>query len=57
MRDLNRIDNILKRLEKVWKKYPDLRLSQLIVNVYSSDLNYYIEDEDFIENIEEYYKL
>lgn len=57
MREPNRIDIILKRLEKVWKKYPDLRLSQLIVNVYSSDLNYYIEDEDFIENIEEYYKL
>lgn len=56
MRDPNRIDDILKRLEKVWKKYPDLRISQLIVNVYSSDLNYYIEDEDFIENIEEYYK-
>ena len=30
MRDPNRIPEILKELEKIWSKYPDLRLGQLI---------------------------
>lgn len=57
MRDINRIDKILEDLGKIWKKYPDLRLTQLIVNVMSacgSDL-YYVEDEKFIKILKEYY--
>jgi len=59
MRDPNRIPEILKELEKVWSKYPDLRLGQLIINLSyvkrrNSGLNrenviYYEEDEDFLE--------
>ena len=57
MRDPNRIINILSRLKKVWEKYPDMRLTQLILNVESNDTPflYYKEDEDFINSIEEYY--
>lgn len=57
MRDINRIDKILEDFGKIWKKYPDLRLTQLIVNVMSacgSDL-YYVEDEKFIKILKEYY--
>ena len=59
MRDPNRIPEILKELEKIWSKYPDLRLGQLIINLSyvkrrNSGLNrenviYYEEDEDFLE--------
>jgi len=69
MRDPKRIDEILERLAKVWKQYPDLRLSQLILNI---DLDhdgptdgwprlFYMEDSELIEEIEKitnriYYK-
>jgi len=59
MRDPNRIPEILKELEKIWSKYPDLRLGQLIINLSyvkrrNSGLNrenviYYEEDENFLE--------
>ena len=51
MRDIKRIEPFLKDIEKVWKKYPDLRFMQMINNVmasYRSDL-FYIEDEDFMK--------
>lgn len=60
MRDPKRIPKILKRLKKIWEKNPDLRLAQLIGNVYpctSSDYidPYYIEDEPFLKRMEEFY--
>ena len=59
MRDVKRIPKILKRLEKIWKAHPDLRLGQLIINVTrqpSLPLPYDIEDEALISNIEKYYQ-
>lgn len=59
MRDINRIDEILAQLGEFWKKYPDLRLGQLIVNTgiqENSLLFYNIEDQDFIDFIINYYK-
>ena len=32
MRDPKRIQIILKKLEKIWEKYPDMRLGQLLEN-------------------------
>jgi len=55
MRDPKRIPKILKRLQKVWNKNPDLRLAQLLGNVWRGD-PYYVEDEKFITEIEELYK-
>ena len=59
MRNPNRIPEILKELEKIWSKYPDLRLGQLIIDLSyvkrrNSGLNrenviYYEEDENFLE--------
>lgn len=60
MRDVKRIPMILKRLEEIWAKHPDLRLGQLIEN-FRFCLNqkkihiYGIEDEEFIEELEEVY--
>lgn len=57
MRDIERIDKILQEISEVWKRYPDLRFTQLIVNVMSargSDL-YYMEDEKFIKILKEFY--
>lgn len=55
MRDINRIDRILDRLKTLWKKYPDLRLGQLILNVLQDPALYYIEDAELIDLLEEYY--
>ena len=55
MRDPERIPVILERLRKVWEKYPDLRLGQLIINVFGDA--YYIEDEKLVEALESYYKI
>ena len=55
MRDPNRIDNILAAVGDVWKQYPDLRLGQLLVNVYPSMVLYYKEDEDLVEGVKEFY--
>tara|TARA_R110002074_G_scaffold402324_1_gene606973 strand:- start:22947 stop:23138 length:192 start_codon:yes stop_codon:yes gene_type:complete len=32
MRDPDRIDPIIDKLRELWKKYPDLRLGQLVKN-------------------------
>jgi uncharacterized protein YihD (DUF1040 family) len=56
MRDINRIDRILAKLGEVWKKYPQLRLGQLILNVINEPTLYYIEDQDLIDSIIDYYK-
>ena len=55
MRDINRIDLILDRLEILWKKHPDLRLGQLILNVLQDPALYYVEDEQLIDLLEEFY--
>lgn len=61
MRDPKRIPKILQRLRKVWEAYPDLRLGQLIENVFPNTSmiqrsSYYKEDEDFMKILEEFYK-
>ena len=55
MRSADRILNILARLSKIWEKYPDLRLGQLLLNCFSDPLLYYIEDDKLIEALESHY--
>lgn len=55
MRDINRIDLILDRLKALWKRNPDLRLGQLILNVLQDPTLYYIEDEQLIDVLEKTY--
>ena len=58
MRDINRIKPFLERFEEIWKKYPDLRFGQLINNIFGdlASVLYYLEDDEIIEIIEEFYK-
>lgn len=58
MRDPKRIYTIADDLTHCWIKSPDLRLGQIISNVMRScgtDL-FYIEDEDLIRKIKDYFK-
>lgn len=52
MRDPNRIHPILLDLERVWQRYPDLRLGQLLLNLVDPghDL-YYLEDDKLDEKL------
>lgn len=56
MRDINRIDNFLNEIGKIWKKYPDLRFAQFITNLtmYRTDL-YYVEEDEFLSILKEFY--
>jgi uncharacterized protein YihD (DUF1040 family) len=45
MRDPKRIKRILELIQNIWEQHPDLRLCQLIGNVFPGD-NYHIEDDD-----------
>ena len=58
MRDINRIDPFLERLGKVWKKVPDWRFGQLMVNVFGSlDQDPFSpEDDKMIEYFEDFFK-
>jgi len=51
MRDPKRIPKILKEIEKVWEKYPDMRLGQLITNVIEEEFLFYIEDESLVKEL------
>ena len=55
MRDLNRIPETLKELEILWKRYPDWRLGQLIVNLNREltlrDDPFYLEDDKLLKII------
>lgn len=55
MRDPNRIDNVLAAIGNVWKQYPDLRLGQLLSNVYHDPALYYVEDDKLVEEVQNYY--
>jgi uncharacterized protein YihD (DUF1040 family) len=54
MRNPNRIKPLLKLIEEIWEKYPDLRLCQLIGNVAPYD-NYHVEDDDLKNRLKEMY--
>ena len=53
MRDPNRIEPTLKVIAEVWKKYPDLRLGQIIVIAASKAVPngdpFMMEDDKLIE--------
>lgn len=57
MRNPDRIDRVLNTISRVWKKYPDLRLGQLIVNVIPEDRIYYTEDDILEAEINKRYNI
>ena len=58
MKDPKRIKKVLREIEKVWKKYPDLRLMQLLGNVWTEEQfdSYYIEDKILLRYLKRYKK-
>lgn len=50
MRDPDRIPVILAQIEQLWERYPDLRLGQLILNIFRDDF-YHVEDEDLVRRL------
>jgi uncharacterized protein YihD (DUF1040 family) len=53
MRDKKRIKRILKKVEKIWMYFPDLRLGQLIQNWARENRDsYYLEDNDLEEQLD-----
>lgn len=49
------IDTALERIREVWMAHPELRLGQLLSNVKSNSGLYYIEDEDLVNKVEDFY--
>lgn len=51
MRDLERIDRICQKLNRVWKEIPDQRLGQLLENyIFGRDSqNLWFQDDDCTE--------
>ncbi len=58
MRDPNRIEPILNEIRRIWTACPDLRLSQIIVNVIRSPEPcpqvFYFEDEELLKRLRAY---
>lgn len=56
MRDINRIDKFCWRLAEAWKKVPDWRFGQLMVNCLGAmDRDpFFPEDDEMIEYIEQF---
>lgn len=57
MRNPDRIDRVLNTISRVWKKYPGLRLGQLIINVIPEDRIYYTEDDILEAEINKRYNI
>lgn len=57
MRDPNRIKPYLQIIEQIWEKYPDLRFSQLVLNVFTQNSDYYKEDEETYQMFKNLYQI
>ena len=53
-RDPERIDGVLEVVARIWKRFPDLRLGQLIENATEGD-SYYYEDEQLVRLLRDLY--
>jgi len=58
MRDPERIKPMLDMVRTVWRRDPDLRLAQLIMNcgAEGEDL-YYVEDEELFRRLDKAYRI
>ena len=55
MRDFNRIDKVCAALAEQWKRVPDWRMGQLIMNFFAAYGDpFYWEDDKFVEKLIEY---
>lgn len=55
MREKDRIDRILNRINELWHDNPDLRLMQLLMNALNLNQDpYYVEDDILEKRLKEY---
>lgn len=47
------IDGFLRRIGEVWKRCPQLRLGQILVNTYGTSDLFYTSDENLVTGIEQ----
>jgi uncharacterized protein YihD (DUF1040 family) len=52
MRPAERIPDVLRRLEIAWKKFPDMRLGQLLLAAWGPEGLFNVEDQELVEAIE-----
>jgi len=50
MRDKKRIDRILRLLKRIWCKYPDVRLLQLLSDTMPNSETWYYMEDDILED-------
>lgn len=55
IRDTSYIDDKLKRLKKIWRAFPELRLGQIIGNCVNYPQLYYLSDDEILKIIESQY--
>lgn len=55
MRDPKRIEPMLEAIRRIWTAYPDLRLTQLVVNAARTGVPcpelFYLEDEEMLKRL------
>lgn len=55
-RDKKRIPEVLDLIKSIWERNPDLRLMQLLGNLFEYGYDsYYVEDDKLIEKLNEIY--
>jgi hypothetical protein len=50
-----RIPKVLKKVRRIWKRHPDLRLGQLICNACGTRDPYYMEDDELVRRMRRLY--
>ena len=55
MRNPKRIKPTLEAIRTIWEKYPDMRLGQLIGNVFNDPYLYHVEDKEMVEALQQVY--
>lgn len=52
MRNPNRIPRLMRKIEKFWMRYPDLRLCQMLIGLrIAQDSNLFMMEDDVTERI------
>ena len=53
MRDIKRINRILKKIEDIWNKSPDQRFGQLLINmgIVKDDIMTWRMEDDILEKV------
>lgn len=57
MRDPKRIDEFCDTLKEAWHKVPDWRFGQLVSNLPLSGMFFYIEDDEVLAAIRQYFAI